>query len=183
MRFAMLMLLVIPITELYLLFALADLIGGLMTLLIVIVTAFTGISVLRRQGLTTLRRADQRMRAGQMPGQEIVEALLLTFAGALLITPGLLTDCIGFALLTPAIRGRLAARMLARGNGMFMGGFYRSSSTSGGFSGFGRPAGEQGDVIDGEVVDRDQPRDDQASFPDARERNTHKAPQDGDQGQ
>lgn len=177
MRFAMLMLLIIPITELYLLFALADLIGGLTTLLIVIVTAFTGISVLRRQGLSTLRRADQRMRAGQMPGQEIVEALLLTFAGALLITPGLLTDCIGFALLTPAIRGRLAARLLARGNGMFMGGFYRSSTTSSGFSGFGRPAGEQGDVIDGEVVDRDQPRDGQAAFPDDRDRNTRKSPQ------
>lgn len=161
MRFAMLILLIIPITELYLLFALADLIGGLTTLMIVIVTAFTGISVLRRQGLSTLRRADQRMRAGQMPGQEIVEALMLTFAGALLITPGLLTDCIGFALLTPAIRGRLAARLLARGNGMFMGGFY-SSSRSGGFSGFGRPPEDKsGTVIDGEVVDRDRPRDDE----------------------
>ncbi len=161
MRFPMLMFLVIPIAELYLLFAVADVIGGLATLLLVILTAFTGITVLRRQGLTTLRRADQRLRSGQMPGQEIVEALLLTFAGALLITPGLLTDCIGFALLTPAIRGRLASRLLAKGNGMFMGGFY-STSRSGGFSGFGRPADDQnGSVIDGEVVDRDRPRDDE----------------------
>ncbi|MDP3517720.1 MAG: FxsA family protein [Pseudohongiella sp.] len=161
MRFSMLMFLVIPIAELYLLFAVADVIGGLATLLLVILTAFTGITVLRRQGLTTLRRADQRLRSGQMPGQEIVEALLLTFAGALLITPGLLTDCIGFALLTPAIRGRLATRVLAKGNGMFMGGFY-SSSRSDGFSGFGRPADDKsGSVIDGEVVDRDRPRDDE----------------------
>ncbi|MDP2380733.1 MAG: FxsA family protein [Pseudohongiella sp.] len=161
MRFPMLMFLVIPIAELYLLFAVADVIGGLATLLLVILTAFTGITVLRRQGLTTLRRADQRLRSGQMPGQEIVEALLLTFAGALLITPGLLTDCIGFALLTPAIRGRLATRVLAKGNGMFMGGFY-STSRSDGFSGFGRPADDtSGSVIDGEVVDRDRPRDDE----------------------
>ena len=48
MRFAFLIFLVIPVAELYLLFAVADLIGGLATLLIVIVTAFTGISVLRR---------------------------------------------------------------------------------------------------------------------------------------
>jgi UPF0716 protein FxsA len=161
MRFSMLMFLVIPIAELYLLFAVADVIGGLATLLLVILTAFTGITVLRRQGLTTLRRADQRLRSGQMPGQEIVEALLLTFAGALLITPGLLTDCIGFALLTPAIRGRLATRVLAKGNGMFMGGFY-SASRSDGFSGFGRPSDDKsGSVIDGEVVDRDRPRDDE----------------------
>jgi UPF0716 protein FxsA len=161
MRFSPLLLLIIPIAELYLLFAVADVIGGLATLLIVILTAFTGITVLRQQGLNTLRRADQRMRAGQMPGQEIVEAMLLTFAGALLITPGLLTDCIGFALLTPAIRGRLASRILAKGSGMFMGGFY-SSSRSGGFSGFGRPPEDKsGTVIDGEVVDRDRSRDDE----------------------
>ena len=161
MRFAFLIFLVIPIAELYLLFAVADLIGGLATLLIVIVTALTGISVLRRQGLNTLRSADQRLRTGQMPGQEIVEAMLLTFAGALLITPGLLTDSIGFALLTPALRGRLAARILSKGGGMFMGGF-SASSTGTGFAGFGRPQrGDPGNVIDGEVVDRDRPHDDQ----------------------
>ncbi len=161
MRFVFLIFLVVPIAELYLLFAVADLIGGLATLLIVIVTALTGISVLRRQGLNTLRRADQRLRTGQMPGQEIVEAMLLTFAGALLITPGLLTDSIGFALLTPALRGRLAARILAKGGGMFMGGF-SASSTGTGFAGFGRPQrGDPGHVIDGEVVDGDRPHDDQ----------------------
>lgn len=160
MRFSPFMLLIIPIAELYLLFAVADIIGGLATLLVVIITAFTGITVLRQQGLNTLRRADQRMRAGQMPGQEIVEAMLLTFAGALLITPGLLTDCIGFALLTPVIRGRLAARILAKGSGMFMGGFY-SSSKRGGFTGFNRPSAEEsGTVIDGEVVDSDRPGND-----------------------
>lgn len=151
MRFPLLAFLVIPIAELYLLFALADVIGGLATLMIVIITALTGISVLRRQGLNTLHRANQRMREGQLPGQEIVEGMLLTFAGALLITPGLITDTIGFSLLTPVLRRRLAQRILAKGmagGGVFMGGFYRSS----------HQGPMQGDIIDGEIVDRDQPR-------------------------
>jgi UPF0716 protein FxsA len=158
MRFPLLAFLVIPIAELYLLFALADVIGGLATLMIVIVTAFTGVSVLRQQGLNTLNRANQRLREGQLPGQEIVEGMLLTFAGALLITPGLITDTIGFALLTPAIRRRLATKILARGmagGGVFMGGFYRTSAH--------KQSG--GDIIDGEVVDRDSPRSGESLFP------------------
>lgn len=162
MRFPVLVFLVVPIIELYLLFALADVIGGLATLMIVIVTAFAGISVLRRQGLHTLTRANLRLREGQLPGQEIVEGMLLTFAGALLISPGLITDSIGFALLIPVLRQRVALRILARGPGMmgpgvFMGGFYRSSTRS--------RSATDGDIIDGEVVDRDRPRPGEAMFP------------------
>lgn len=150
MRFPLLAFIVIPIAELLLLFEVADLIGGLATLGLVIVTAFVGLSVLRQQGFSTLRRADQRMKSGQIPGQEIIEGMLLAFAGALLLTPGLITDAIGFALLTPVIRRRLAGRLLRSGSGMFVGGFSSYSGWQ------GRPGGEAngGDVVDGEVVDR-----------------------------
>jgi UPF0716 protein FxsA len=157
--------LIIPITELYLLFALADVIGGLATLAIVIGTAFIGINVLRRQGLNTLTSANQRLRSGDLPGQEIIEGMLLAIAGVMLISPGLITDTIGFVLLTPFIRKGVARRIMVKGlsgaNGIFMGGFYRGGGqTRGGYS-----AHPDGDIIDGEVVDRDQPREGESAIP------------------
>jgi UPF0716 protein FxsA len=156
MRIPFLALILVPITELYLLFAVADMIGGLATLGIVIATAGIGLSILKRQGFNTLQRADQRMRAGQLPGQEIIEGMMLAVAGALLMTPGLITDVVGFLLLTPVIRHRLAARALSKGTGFFVGGF-TARSQWGGSSAAGR---ESGDIIDGEIVERpgDEPR-------------------------
>lgn len=161
MPFPLLAFIVIPIAELLLLFEVADLIGGLATLGLVIVTAFVGINVLRIQGFSTLSRANQRIAGGELPGQEIVEGLLLAFAGALLLTPGLITDAIGFALLTPPLRRRLAARLMRSGTGFFVGGMRGRGTTFGG--GFTGPRGSRGpgpsdsggDTIDGEVVDRD----------------------------
>lgn len=158
MPFPLLAFIVIPIAELLLLFEVADLIGGLATLGLVIVTAFVGFNVLRIQGFSTLNRANQRMAGGELPGQEIVEGLLLAFAGALLLTPGLITDSIGFALLTPPIRRRLAARMMRNGTGFFVRGMRGKGPAFGaGFRG-GRsngPGKSGGDTIDGEIVDRE----------------------------
>jgi len=161
MPFPLLAFIVIPIAELLLLFEVADLIGGLATLGLVIVTAFVGINVLRIQGFSTLSRANQRMAGGELPGQEIVEGLLLAFAGALLLTPGLITDAIGFVLLTPPLRQRLAARLMRSGTGFFVGGMGgRGTTFGGGFTGHRGSrdqgsSGAGGDTIDGEVVDRD----------------------------
>lgn len=161
MKFPLLAFIIIPIAELLLLFEVADLIGGLATLGLVIVTAFIGINVLRIQGFSTLNRANQRMANGELPGQEIVEGMLLAFAGALLLTPGLITDAIGFALLTPPLRRKLARRVLRSGTGFFVGGMSgRTSSFGAGFSGYraGRDNGtgrDEGTTIDGEIVDRD----------------------------
>lgn len=165
MPFPLLAFIVIPIAELLLLFEVADLIGGLATLGLVIVTAFVGFNVLRIQGFSTLSRANQRMAGGELPGQEIVEGLLLAFAGALLLTPGLITDTIGFALLTPPIRRRLATRMMRNGTRFFVGGMGgRGTTFGGGFAGYRGGQGEgpgtgrdqrEGTTVDGEVVDRD----------------------------
>ncbi|MEX0740107.1 MAG: FxsA family protein [Pseudohongiella sp.] len=161
MPFPLLAFIVIPIAELLLLFEVADLIGGLATLGLVIVTAFVGINVLRIQGFSTLSRANQRMAGGELPGQEIVEGMLLAFAGALLLTPGLITDAIGFALLTPPIRRKLALRLMRSGTGFFVGGMSgRTSGFGAGFSGYrGRsgagPDKAEGTTVDGEIVDRD----------------------------
>ncbi len=168
MRIPFLAFVLIPIAELYLLFTVADWVGGLTTLALVILTAAIGLSVLRVQGFATLMRANQRMAQGQVPGQEIVEGMMLAIAGALLLTPGLITDAVGFTLLTPLFRRKLAQRAMKKGSFFMMGGgqfragggfgaggpFGQGPSSRGGFSGFD-PRGDRGDTIDGEVVDRD----------------------------
>lgn len=163
MRIPLLAFIIIPISELLLLFEVADLIGGFYTLLLVILTAFIGVSVLRRQGFSTLRRADARLQSGQLPAQEIIEGMLLAFAGALLLTPGFITDTIGFACLTPAIRHRLARRILRSGSGFFMtglsvGGF----STRAGFRPGGHMGGRQADSPDGDIIDGEYRNEDNA---------------------
>ena len=107
----LLLLIVIPVTELYLLLTLGSLIGAGWTIMIILMTALIGMSLLRSQGLATLFRANQRVQQGEIPLKELAEGFLLALAGAFLITPGLLTDTIGFSLLVPALRGGLASRV------------------------------------------------------------------------
>ena len=129
MRFLALFFIIVPLTEMMLLFAVSDRIGGWSTLALVVATAIIGLQILKRQGLSTLLRANQRLESGQLPAQEIVEGMLLAGAGALLLTPGFITDTIGFALLTGPLRRQLASRLLRSGLVAAAG----SSSRAGGF--------------------------------------------------
>lgn len=97
----------IPFVELVLLLWLAEQFGWLHTLLLVIVTGVLGASLARWQGLRTLGRIQQEMAAGKVPGNALVDGLLILVAGALLLTPGVLTDACGFALLVPPLRNML----------------------------------------------------------------------------
>lgn len=121
-----------------LLFEVSDRIGPLPTLSLVVLTAVIGVQILKRQGLSTLLRANQRLQAGELPAQEIVEGMMLAGAGALLLTPGFITDSIGFAFLTGPVRRPLARRIIQSGIVKTMGGSggsgsfkYRSSSSTG----------------------------------------------------
>ena len=96
-----------------LLFEAADLLGAWTTLLLVILTAVIGLNILKRQGISTLLRANKRLRSGELPAQEIIEAMLLAGAGALLITPGFITDFLGFSLFISSLR-QLTARSILR---------------------------------------------------------------------
>lgn len=160
MRIPLLGFLILPVAELYLLFALAAEIGGFNTLLVVIVTAVVGVAVVRRQGFNSMSRMRQRLQQGQSPAPELLNGMLLGFAGFMLILPGLITDSIGIVMLVPLLRQRIARRMMAGGvsSTVFMGGFSGPRSTAGQHN-------NRGDIIDGEVVDRDQPRPDESLFP------------------
>lgn len=105
---------VTPIVEMYLLIEVGGYIGAWPTIALVMITAMIGITLLRIQGLSTLTRGVGRLQGGELPAREMVEGLLLAVAGALLLTPGFVTDAFGFILLTPPLRAAIAERVLAR---------------------------------------------------------------------
>ena len=94
----------IPLLELFLLGWVSDSIGFLPTVALVVLTGIGGSKLTRLQGRKTLARVQEQMRRGIMPTHEMVEGVLILIAGALLITPGVLTDGVGFLLLVPSVR-------------------------------------------------------------------------------
>jgi UPF0716 protein FxsA len=104
---------IIPLIELAVILKVNSFIGIGWTLGLIIITAFVGIRLLRQQGVSTLLRANQKMQQGQVPAQEMAEGFLLALAGALLLTPGFVTDATGFMLLVPATRKALVHKVIA----------------------------------------------------------------------
>ena len=95
---------VVPLLELYLLIQAGTYIGALPTVGIVIVTGIVGGLLARNQGLAVLRRVRQDFQEGRLPAGTFFDGLLILIAGIVLVTPGLLTDCLGFLLLIPWTR-------------------------------------------------------------------------------
>lgn len=114
MPILMLLFIVVPIVELALLIKVGSFIGVLPTIAIVFATAVLGASLLRREGFSTLAKAQQRMQSGEIPATELVEGALLVVGGAFLLTPGFVTDAFGFACLLPPLRQRMAGFLLKR---------------------------------------------------------------------
>lgn len=141
----------VPLIEIYLFVEIGGLVGTWPTIGLVVLTAVAGSIMLRAQGRRVLARAQEKIHRGEPPVADLLDGIGLLLAGALLLTPGFLTDGVGFALLLPGARHWLAARlwaaMQARGS-VHVAGF--SSGRNGGQGGnrgggFGRDT-----VIDGE---------------------------------
>ena len=103
----------VPLVEIGVFIEVGGWIGLWPTLGLILLTAVLGSWQLRAQGLSTLARARQQMDQGQMPAEELFDGFCLIIAGALLLTPGFVTDAVGFALFVPAFR-RFLRRQLAR---------------------------------------------------------------------
>ncbi len=114
MRFLLLVFIIVPIVEMWLLIQVGGFIGAVPTIAAVLLTAVIGLALLRRQGLSTLLRVNQRMESGELPAQEVLEGIVLAVSGALLLTPGFFTDAVGFAGLTPVLRQWLVKRLVGR---------------------------------------------------------------------
>lgn len=169
-----------PILELMLLIKVGSFIGVFPTIAIVLVTAVLGVSLLRREGMSTIGKAQQRLEAGEMPASELVEGALLVVSGAFLLTPGFITDSIGFACLVPALRQRMAGYLIQRMSlkavnsaAMFGANEPPRASPYRTGSGASNAEGEiiEGEVIeiDGEVVNSERSKDDSFQGPTRRE--------------
>jgi UPF0716 protein FxsA len=99
---------------LYFLIKVGGIIGGLSTILLIIVTAIVGSFFIRQQGMATFLKAQQNMQRGQMPAMELMEGLILVIAGVMLVTPGFITDSLGFLLLLPPLRKALVVSAAKR---------------------------------------------------------------------
>jgi UPF0716 protein FxsA len=106
-----LLFLVVPFAELFVLIQVGHVIGALPTIGVLVVVSIVGAWLVKREGLATLRRAREQIQLGRVPGRELVDGVLILFAGVLLLTPGFLTDVIGTLLLLPPVRA--AARAVA----------------------------------------------------------------------
>ena len=152
MRFLFALFIAIPILEMVVLIQVGQQIGALWTIVLVLLTAFIGINLLRYQGLSTLSRATWRMQSGQIPAQEMLEGILLAVGGALLLTPGFVTDTIGFLLLVPFTRQFFASRLMGRFKSFASANVTGGDFGAGGFSkgGFNTDMNSDQSIIDGE---------------------------------
>ncbi|MDH5300153.1 MAG: FxsA family protein [Gammaproteobacteria bacterium] len=116
LRILLLLLIAVPIIEIYLFIQVGSAIGAWSTIGLVILTAVPGTFLLRQQGLSTLARVQTTLQRGEIPALEMVEGVILVIAGVLLIIPGFFTDTLGFLLLLPVFRRRLVMGMLRHAN-------------------------------------------------------------------
>ena len=95
---------VIPIIEIYILIKIGSYFGAITSILLVLITGFLGAYLAKIQGLNTFFRIQESMQEGRIPSSELIDAVLILMAGFLLLTPGFLTDLLGFLLLIQITR-------------------------------------------------------------------------------
>ena len=109
-----LLFLVLPIAELAVILQVGQLIGPWYTILLLLAVSAAGAWLVKREGLGVVRRFRRQLDAGALPGKELADGVLILFAGALLLTPGFITDCFGLLLLLPPVRAVIRASVLRR---------------------------------------------------------------------
>jgi UPF0716 protein FxsA len=154
---------VVPVLELALLIKTGQVIGVWATVALVLTTALTGALIISRQSLSVLRRTLEAVAEGQPPIAPVLDGLFLLVAGALLLTPGLMTDVAALLLLIPPVRraiARVSMRWLLRGARLHV--EVRGAAADPAPEAQRRPSSGIGDgpVIEGEFerVDEDPPR-------------------------
>ena len=108
----------IPLVELYILIKIGALLGALWAVLLVLATGALGAYLAREQGFRVWMRIQSEMNAGRFPGDDLLDGFLIFIAGAVLVTPGVLTDLVGFAILFPPSREGIRRWLKTRFRGM-----------------------------------------------------------------
>lgn len=99
---------VVPLVELWVIIQVGGVLGFWPTIVVLLVDSILGAVLVRREGSRAWRKFREALAAGRVPGDEIVQGALLLFGGALLLTPGFVTDVVGLALVLPITRGPVA---------------------------------------------------------------------------
>jgi UPF0716 protein FxsA len=124
---------IVPIAELYVLIQIGSAIGILPTIALLILDSVLGAALMRSQGRAAWMRFNRALAEGRMPGREVMDGALVIFGGALLLTPGFLSDFLGLILLLPPTRAIVRTVLVRRFAGRVM-----TSAASGAQSRMGR---------------------------------------------
>lgn len=158
---------VVPILELAVIIQVGQVAGVVPTIVALIAVSLIGAALVRREGLRAWNRVGETLRAGRMPAQEVVDGALVLAGGALMLTPGFLTDAVGLLLVIPVTRALANRLVRTRVRSIFLPGRASSKSGSqsragggtgwqrgshGSGSGPGSPRGHGDDVVDVDVV-------------------------------
>lgn len=160
-RILAILFLVVPILEIWVLIQAAEVVGGVNAIALMILISAAAAFLVRREGLGLLMRFQQRVNAGELPTKELLDGLLVAMAGALMLTPGFVTDAVGLLCLLRPSRAIIRTVLIARfGSRMMVTGPGFGGAPGAGFGGPGFPGGEvPGDIIDvGDAV-YDRPED------------------------
>ena len=113
--------LLVPLAELYVIIQVGQAFGALNTIGLLILISVAGAWLVKREGMGVWRRFQRQVESGAVPGKEIADGVMILFAGALLMSPGFLTDLLAIALLLPPVRAgvrAVALRQAARRAGI-----------------------------------------------------------------
>jgi len=106
--------LLVPLAELFVIIQVGQAFGALNTIALLIIISAVGAWLVKREGMSVWRRFQRQVESGAVPGLEIADGVMILFAGALLMSPGFLTDLLGIALLLPPVRAMLRTALMTR---------------------------------------------------------------------
>lgn len=105
---------VVPIVELWVIIEVGQAIGAWNTIALLLLVSFVGAWLVKREGLGVIRRFRRQLDEGRIPGRELADGVLIIVAGALMLTPGFVTDVVGLLLLLPFTRAGIRRTVLRR---------------------------------------------------------------------
>ena len=105
---------VVPLVELAVIIQVGQALGVLNTIALLLLVSFVGAWLVKREGMGVWRRFRRQVDSGVVPARELADGVMIIFAGALLMTPGFVTDLLGLSLLMPPVRAAIRATTLAR---------------------------------------------------------------------
>ncbi|MGE6387278.1 FxsA family protein [Pseudomonas sp. NPDC078416] len=159
MRVFLLLLLLFPVLELFVLVKVGMSIGFLPTFLLVVAGSMLGVFMVRIAGVATALSARQSLARGELPAQQMLDGLMMTIGGGLLVLPGFISDVLGLLFLMPFSRRLIVGKVRNRAEAQaarqraFAENMHAANSAGPMHPGAARPEARRPEVIEGEVIE------------------------------